>query len=71
MPILEVSMFPEEGMDIRQLREALIKKGSEEIFRINYQTRDKVIRWEAKPSFGKLSKDGMTLSWHYKQWNKT
>jgi len=70
MPILEVSMLSEEGMDIRQLQEALRKKASPEMFRINLQP-DRIVRWEANPSFSDLSPNGMTLRWHYKQYNKT
>jgi len=70
MPILEVSMYPEEGMNIRELREALRKKASQGMVHINAQT-NRIVWWEANPSFSDLTKDGMTLRWHYKQYNKT
>ena len=68
MPILEVTMFPEEGMDMRQLKEALRKKADGEVALIRLQSPGKIINWDARPNFSKLSGEGITLTWRYKQY---
>lgn len=68
MPIVEITMYPEKGMNLQQLHEALIKKAGQEILRIRVQADGKIINLDARPNFSRLTKDGMTLRWRYKQY---
>jgi len=69
MPIVEVMMLPEQGMDIRQLREALLKKMGEKVLLI--RTQGGVVKFDARPHYSDLTKDGMTIRWRYKQYKIT
>ena len=71
MPVLEITMLPEEGMNIRELKEALIKKVVFEKIRVGGLARGRAVRWDARPNFSKLSPEGITLRWRYKQFKRT
>ena len=71
MPILRMTMAPEAGMDIRQLREAITIKAKKEMVRIRMQARDTIINLDSRPHIGDLTEDGITLSWRYKQYKIT
>ncbi len=69
MPIAEVTMHREEGMDMEQLREALLKKLGQEMLLI--RTQGRVVKFDARPNYSDLTKDGMTIRWRYKQYKTT
>ena len=67
MPDLILEMTPEEGMHTRQdVEDALMRKAQLEKIRIEGASGGRIVAWDARPVFGKLT-ETLTLRWHYKQ----
>ena len=70
MPNLILEMAPEEGMNIQDLKDALMRKAQLEKIRIEGAAGNRIVAWDSSPLISDFT-GTMTLRWRYKQFNKT